>query len=193
VELRAEDLIAAVEERWGAPCQGCSRALVGHEIVLSTLLGFGAAHRCIECLAAGVGRKPDDLLRQALANIRRLDCYRAGWLHSDRRLRRDGDYPHARLAGAPDLLDADDDPGPVPAIAGAADPESAAAFDAGEMACGDLVLELRARLALLARGQVLRVRATDPGAVEDLPAWSRLTGNPLVRSAHPEYWIQRGR
>ena len=70
--------------------------------------------------------------------------------------------------------------------------ESAAAFDAGEMACGDLVLELRSRLARLARGEILRVRATDPGAVEDLPAWCRLTGHPLLRSAHPEYWIQRG-
>lgn len=196
MELRAEDLIAEVEERWGAPCQGCSRALLGQEIVLSTLLGFGTA-RCIECLAAGVGRKPDDFLRQALANIRRLDCYRAGWLHSDRRLRRDGDYPHARLAGAPDLLDlldCDDDPGPileVPSGPGKT-AESAAAFDAGEMACGDLVLELRSRLARLARGEILRVRATDPGAVEDLPAWCRLTGHPLLRSAHPEYWIQRG-
>ena len=192
MELRAEDLIAEVERHWGAPCTGCDRALLGQEIVLSTFLGLGAGSRCIDCLAAGIGRTPADFLRQALANLRRLDCYSAAWLHSDRRLRRDGDFPHPRLASAPDLLDGDGEPAAEPEIQSGAAPECAGRFDAGEMACGDLVLELRSRLSRLARGEILLVRASDPGAAEDLPAWCRVTGHALVHRAPPEYWIQRG-
>jgi len=40
-------------------------------------------------------------------------------------------------------------------------------------------------------GQILRVIAHDPGAPEDLPAWSRLTGHPLLRAAHPVYDFAR--
>lgn len=66
-----------------------------------------------------------------------------------------------------------------------------AEWDAGDMGCGELVLELRGRvLALPARG-VLRLVARDPGAPEDLPAWCRMTGHTLVRAEHPEYWIRR--
>mgnify|MGYP002622357803 CR=1 FL=1 len=66
-----------------------------------------------------------------------------------------------------------------------------AAWDAGDMGCGDLVLELRLKLKAMAPGAVLKVTATDPGAPEDLPAWCRLTGNPLVEARHPHYWIKR--
>jgi tRNA 2-thiouridine synthesizing protein A len=59
------------------------------------------------------------------------------------------------------------------------------------MGCGDLVLELRQRLRALAPGQVLEVRATDPGAPEDIPAWCGLTGNRLVRAEAPRYSIER--
>jgi len=75
------------------------------------------------------------------------------------------------------------------------DPESAiepsAIWDAGEMGCGELCVLLRARMAALAPGQVLRVIARDRGAPEDLPAWSRLTGHRLVRAEHPVYEFAR--
>jgi len=64
-------------------------------------------------------------------------------------------------------------------------------WDAGDMGCGDLVLELRLRLRAMAPGDVLRVRATDPGAPEDLPAWCGMTGHALIESKHPLYWIRR--
>jgi tRNA 2-thiouridine synthesizing protein A len=70
-------------------------------------------------------------------------------------------------------------------------PEANARWDAGDMGCGDLVLELRMRLKSLEPGQVLELIATDPGAPEDLPAWCRLTGNPLVSVTPPTYWIAR--
>ena len=65
------------------------------------------------------------------------------------------------------------------------------AWDAGDMGCGELVMELRARLNALRPGQLFRLTARDAGAPEDLPAWCRLTGHALVRAEHPVYWIQR--
>lgn len=65
------------------------------------------------------------------------------------------------------------------------------AWDAGDMGCGELVLELRGRMLALAPGAVLRLTARDPGAPEDLPAWCRMTGHVLVRAEHPLYWIRR--
>jgi tRNA 2-thiouridine synthesizing protein A len=64
-------------------------------------------------------------------------------------------------------------------------------WDAGSMGCGELVIELRVRVRALAPGQVLRLVAQDPGAVEDIPAWCGLTGHALVRAVHPVYWIRR--
>jgi tRNA 2-thiouridine synthesizing protein A len=64
-------------------------------------------------------------------------------------------------------------------------------WDAGDLGCGELVLELRMRMARLAPGQVLRLIARDPGAPADLPAWCRLTGHTLVSGEHPVYVIRR--
>jgi len=67
----------------------------------------------------------------------------------------------------------------------------AAVWDAGDLGCGDLVLELRGRLAAIP-GRVLRVIALDPGAPEDIPAWCRLTGHALIHQeeATRSYWIR---
>jgi tRNA 2-thiouridine synthesizing protein A len=69
--------------------------------------------------------------------------------------------------------------------------EPADFWDAGDMGCGELIVLLRARVRALAPGQILRLVARDPGAPEDLPAWSRLTGHPLVRAEHPVYEFTR--
>jgi tRNA 2-thiouridine synthesizing protein A len=66
-----------------------------------------------------------------------------------------------------------------------------AEWDAGDMGCGELVLELRLRLKLMRPGQILKLTARDPGAREDLPAWCRLTGHRFVWAAHPVYYIGR--
>lgn len=66
-----------------------------------------------------------------------------------------------------------------------------AEWDAGDMGCGELVLELRLRLKPMQPGQILKLTARDPGAREDLPAWCRLTGHRLVWAAHPTYCIGR--
>ncbi|HTF88661.1 MAG TPA: sulfurtransferase TusA family protein [Planctomycetota bacterium] len=61
------------------------------------------------------------------------------------------------------------------------------------MGCGELVLELRFRMADLPPGAQLHLIAEDPGAPEDLPAWCRMTGHRLLRQSHPDYWIERAR
>jgi tRNA 2-thiouridine synthesizing protein A len=66
-----------------------------------------------------------------------------------------------------------------------------AEWDAGDMGCGDLVLELQARVRRLDAGQVLKLVARDPGAPADLPAWCRMTGHALVAEQHPVYFIRR--
>ncbi len=67
----------------------------------------------------------------------------------------------------------------------------AAAWDAGDMGCGELLLELKFRLAHLRPGDVLRLVAHDPGAREDLPAWCEMTGHTLVSAQHPVYRLRR--
>lgn len=66
-----------------------------------------------------------------------------------------------------------------------------ATWDAGDLGCGPLLLELRGRLRAMPRG-VIRVISLDLGAPEDLPAWCRVTGNTLLRHDAKEhaYWIR---
>ncbi len=66
-----------------------------------------------------------------------------------------------------------------------------AIYDAGDLGCGDLVLELAMRLRAMRPGQVLEVVARDLGAPEDLPAWCSMTGNVLESARPPIYRIRR--
>ncbi len=64
-------------------------------------------------------------------------------------------------------------------------------WDAGDLGCGELILELRTRLASHPSGDIFALTAHDQGAIEDIPAWCRLTGNELVEADHPLYLIRR--
>jgi len=64
-----------------------------------------------------------------------------------------------------------------------------ALWDAGDMGCGELVLELRMRLQAMP-GRVLKLVATDAGAPEDIPAYCRMTRHELLHAAAPEFWIR---
>lgn len=66
-----------------------------------------------------------------------------------------------------------------------------AEWDAGDMGCGDLVLQLRGRVERLRAGQTMRLVARDPGAPVDIPAWCRLTGHALIAAEPPVYLIRR--
>ncbi len=71
------------------------------------------------------------------------------------------------------------------------EPTADAEWNAGDLGCGDLVLELRQRMEKLRHGQVLRLVALDLGAPADIPAWCRMTGHSLVGHEHPVYLIRR--
>lgn len=66
-------------------------------------------------------------------------------------------------------------------------------WDAGSIGCGEFVLLLGARMKTLPLGTSFKLIAQDPGAVEDIPAWCRMTGNVLRNANHPEYIIERKR
>lgn len=70
-----------------------------------------------------------------------------------------------------------------------------------ELDCSGLLCPLpvyQGSLALdqLSPGQVLRLITTDPGALEDIPALARQTGNTLLaverHEDHQLFWIEKG-
>ena len=62
--------------------------------------------------------------------------------------------------------------------------EADARFDGGALDCGNgLLLLIRKHLGPLAPGGLLEILSTEPSVEDDLPSWSRLTGNELVSRA----------
>jgi tRNA 2-thiouridine synthesizing protein A len=70
-------------------------------------------------------------------------------------------------------------------------PTPDASYDAGDLGCGELLIELRRRVLAMAPGGTLQLTARDPAAPLDIPAWCRSTGHPLMAENHPHYWIRR--
>jgi tRNA 2-thiouridine synthesizing protein A len=64
-------------------------------------------------------------------------------------------------------------------------------WNAGDLGCGDLVLELRLRVREHP-GKIFKVTALDPGAPADIPAWCSMTGHALLGhdAASHAYWIR---
>jgi tRNA 2-thiouridine synthesizing protein A len=55
-------------------------------------------------------------------------------------------------------------------------------LDARGLNCPLPILRTKKALTDMASGQVLKIRATDPGSVKDFQAFSKQTGNPLLSS-----------
>ncbi|MDH4199312.1 MAG: sulfurtransferase TusA family protein [Spirochaetia bacterium] len=53
-------------------------------------------------------------------------------------------------------------------------------LDCRGMNCPLPILKTKKAIDHLAQGEVLKVTATDPGSCNDMDAWSRRTGNPIV-------------
>ena len=53
-------------------------------------------------------------------------------------------------------------------------------LDAKGLSCPLPILKTKKTLNAMASGQVLRILATDPGALKDMEAFARLTGNALL-------------
>ena len=66
-------------------------------------------------------------------------------------------------------------------------------WDAGNLTCGDLVLQLMIRMKTMSPGDVLRLTALDAGAPDDVPAWCRMTGHTLLDARPPVYLIRKER
>ena len=150
----------------GRPCAGCAGKSTAYEAVWSIALGFKDAPRCLPCLSQGLDRTADDLKRQLDSYIRRNECYRLAW-HEAMQLEGEG---------TPLYIDQNL-------------PE--AAWNAGSLSCGELILALRAHVNGMPPRAVLAVRATDPSAEDDIPSWCRLTGHELISKAAPIYYIRR--
>src|SRR3981189_1791873 len=69
---------------------------------------------------------------------------------------------------------------------GANMPEFESELDERGLNCQLPVLRAKKALAAMQSGQVLRVQATDPGAVRDFQAFAKQTGNPLLSHAETE-------
>jgi tRNA 2-thiouridine synthesizing protein A len=181
--VRAETLLADVARLRGTPCPACRAPLDGRGVLGAVWLGFRDAPRCLRCVAAGLGREPSEFAAHVRAALLRRDCYREAWeTVVDREGGSDDGAAPAAVRATPAA--------PVVAAA-AADAAPDAVYDAGDLGCGDLVLELRTRLRAMPPRAVLALSARDPGAREDIPAWCGLVGHALLRAAHPEYLIRR--
>ena len=69
-------------------------------------------------------------------------------------------------------------------------------LDARGLLCPMPVVRTAKEMKAMAGGQVLKVLATDRGAIADFPAWAEDTGNPLL-DWHEEdgvlaFWFRRG-
>ena len=177
-------------------CAACDGAICGHEALMSLVMGFKNAPRCWHCLSAALAYEREALRDHLFGVIERRSCYYQGWLWSNQEegfelSARPGCLWQTRCADSGSerqtISPAVQDGTLMYDNASQHDAE----WDAGDMGCGDLVLELRIRLQSLEPGQILRILANDGGAREDLPAWCRMTGNTLVYSDHPVYLIKR--
>jgi tRNA 2-thiouridine synthesizing protein A len=186
---RTDSVLRDLQRMRGTRCTICASGLCGHQAVMCLAMGFKNAPRCLGCLAAALGRHPEELRDHLYAYIEHHECYLAGWEWASREEGFDPTATPGCLWAAPRGVPAR--PAFPEADKGSDGVAMTAEWDAGDMGCGDLVLELRMRIQALRPGEVLKLTARDPGAPQDLPAWCRLTGHTLLRAEHPEYWIQR--
>ncbi len=185
-EERVREALGDLARLRGRRCAGCSGSICGHDVVFSLALGFKDSPRCLPCLAASVRRDPAALRGRLREHVGERACWTAAWAEASR-------IEDIAPEGLPPCLAS---PGAAcrdaPAVAGrGAEGGADVEWDAGETSCGDLVLELRIRMAGLRAGERLRLVARDPGARADIPAWCGLTGHRLVRAEPPEFLIER--
>lgn len=172
----------------GGRCRDCEVPFSAKEAVWSIALGFKNAPRCLTCLSRRLGRDAPDLRASLTDYVHRRECYLRAWQEAEMI---DGSIigtvtPTTRKRSPEGEMS---DPGGVTPESPPTPP--AEWWDAGDLGCGELVMQLRMRLKEMAAGSVIRVTATDPAAPEDIPAWCRLTGHTLLTADHPTYTIRR--
>ncbi len=191
--MTADSLIRDLEKLRARRCYECAAPICSHESLMSIAMGFKDTPRCLKCLSAALHRDATELRDYLFAYFHGRDCYREAWIWSNRAENVvAGSMPHC-------LWHSDEKPSTTPPLHHSSSvPHSpippfshSAAWDAGDMGCGDLVLELRLRFQQMKAGEILKLTARDLGAPEDLPSWCRLTGHTLLGAEHPVYWIRK--
>lgn len=167
----------------GGGCQDCTAAYSAREAVFSIALGFKDAPRCLPCLANRLTREEPELRTALTEYVHRRECYLRAWKEAERMDEQNTPTPASR---GPERVEVETAP-----VAHAPGSQAEAEWDAGDLGCGELVMQLRLRLKNLPAGSVFKVIATDPAAPEDLPAWCRLTGHTMLTADHPVYLIRR--
>ena len=69
--------------------------------------------------------------------------------------------------------------------------EAALSLDCLGMKCPRPIIELNARIAEVAPGELIELWSDDPAAGPDLAAWCRMTGQELVITEPPRFMIRR--
>jgi tRNA 2-thiouridine synthesizing protein A len=185
---RMRALIDELKLRQDARCSATGAELGPHEVLASIALGRRDAPLCLAELARAEGQSPGKLRERVVQYMAARPCFGGAWLWAGEQ------SGHGRLLDPPlgwsggETSAAGKETAADEATGAVAETE---VWNAGDLACGDLVLELRTRLRALKPGQVIKLTATDVGAPEDIPSWCRLTGNRLVKAEKPNYWIQR--
>lgn len=168
---------------------------------MSFVLGFKDSPRCLPCLAKGLSRAPLELRDHLREHVSHRECFSRGW-------QRASEIEGFAGSAAPGCLFPEGAGGTSSALPQASGSGSGSSstratpaarssvvpdgeWDAGDLGCGDLVLELRHRMNALRPGQTFKLTARDPGAPADLPAWCGLTGHVLLSARHPVYLIER--
>lgn len=187
----AEALIREMQRFRGSACPSCTRPLCAYEVLMNLALGFPRNPRCLRCLAAALDHEPISFRDHLIGYLHQRECHRRAWEWADQ-------AEGAQPGSVPACLALEADPRtPSAQIKNVGEkqtsppPHEEAVWNAGDLGCGELVLELRLRLQAMQPGQIMKLCAQDPGAPEDLPAWCRLTGHTLLRAEHPNYWIKR--
>lgn len=177
-------------------CPQCANEVSRQEHLLAYALGFGDDPPCLADLARQVDQPAMSLLDAALGHVAQRGCLREAWIWAAARdgLAAETLWRPEQLVEQAQIADASVGHSLASGTTGSAvTPSVATVWQAGELSCGDLVLELRLRLRALHPGDVIEVHSHDIAAPEDLPAWCRMTGHTLLYQSHPVYRIQRKR
>jgi len=170
---------------------------------MSFVLGFKDSLRCLPCLATGLSRASAELRDHLCEHVSHRECFSRGWQRaSEIEGFADGAAPGclfpeggggarsaATQVSGSSSSSSSNSARATPAARSNAVPDGE--WDAGDLGCGDLVLELRHRMNALRPGQTFKLTARDPGAPADLPAWCGLTGHVLLSARHPVYHLER--
>jgi tRNA 2-thiouridine synthesizing protein A len=184
---RVEEVLSVLATVTGMPCVCCATTVCAHDALASLVLGFQREPRCTDCLARATARAASILRAELTAFVLGKECLTVGW----RWARAHESACDWFEAGALHPGDAPTPDASAAAQRAVTEPDYDAEWNAGDLACGELVLELSLRLRRMSPGSTIKVTARDPAAPEDMPAWCRLTGHRLAYAAHPYYFIRR--